>query len=527
MSEPVAQHSLEVVASSAALRDRRWRGKLGVATLVMGFGLASLGCSWGHRHHKPQLPAPWRPACVEYESHFDANDMALNEGVSLASNICVADGGLSVGVVEFDDEGTHWDRRQLRRVEEEIRAIGEAQASGTIATRGILLMAFVHGWGNSGSEGSRALLDFRKIARYVAGSSSICNWRHGHGGWPNAAGNVTCGSRPYVVAVYLAWHGDSLGLGSVYAKTRTRETDWLGALRVPTFWARKSAARRAGGTPMTETLLRLLGAVEAVDRGRGEHAAGESAGASLSARSRSLVIGHSLGAGVVERAFAPVVVARQMEQTRRLALGPAADHLPNLVVLLNPAIEALSATNLIQAMETVGARPPGEPRQPQAPRIVSIASSTDRVTRRIFPGGLYVGRALMLRPTNRMRTNTPFGDYGKLTTHSAAHHPGVQSHWLRREVCADGVDVGIPFRVAGQPYRLCRAEKPTREAPYWVFTVPPELLPDHRDIFTPGLFDFILDLMRYQPAGAANGAASVGHSPDAAQDGTQQQRPGH
>ena len=496
------QHRLNIATPRARLRRDRRRQRtraLRSASIVIGFGLACLGCSWGHRHYKPQLPAPWRLPCVEYESYFDANDMALCKGASLASNICIQGGGLSVGVVEFDDEGTHWDRRQLQRLEEEIRAVGAAQASAAIPTRGILLMAFVHGWGNSGSEGSSALLDFRKIARYVAGSSGIC---HGHGRPSNATGSASCESRPYVVAVYLAWHGDSLGLNSVYAKTRTRETDWLGALRMPTFWARKSAAQRAGGTPMTETLLRLLGAVEAVDGVHDKHTAERQADSASRPRSRSLLIGHSLGAGVVEQAFAPVVVTRRMERNRLAAHTVAADHLPNLVVLLNPATEALSATNLIEAMEameTVGARSPDESRQPPAPRVVSIASSTDRVTRRIFPGGVYFGRALTLRPTNRMRANTRFGDYGKLVTHSAAHHREVRSHWLLPETCTEGVDAGIPFRVQDQPYRLCRAEKPPFQAPYWVFTVPPELLPDHRDVFTPSLFDFILALMRYQP----------------------------
>ena len=508
MSELVEQFTLKIVARRAEARgDRGGRTArvLGAASIVVSLGFACLGCSWGHRSYKPQLAAPWQLPCVEYGSYFDANDMALNEGFSLASNICVGGGGLSVGVIEFDDEGTHWDRGQLRRLEEEIQAVGAAQTGATIPTEGILLLLFVHGWGNSGSEGSKALLDFRKMARYVAGSSSIC---HGHSRPSGAVADASCGSRPYVVAAYLAWHGDSLGLNSVYAKTRTRETDWLGALRVPTFWARSRAAHRAGGMPMTETLLRLLAAVEAVDRARGAHSEQRQSAAASPPRSRSLVIGHSLGAGVVERAFGPVVVAQHMARTT-LATDSSAGHSANLVVLLNPAIKALSSTHLIEAMETASARALGESPQPPVPQVVSIASSKDRVTSRIFPGGLTIGRALTLRPTNRMRANTRFGDYGKLTTHSAAHHPGVRSHWLRREACAQGVDVGIPLRVQGQPYRLCRAEKPPHEAPYWVFTVPPELLPDHRAVFTPGLFDFILALTRYQPGDTTSRAASA------------------
>ena len=460
------------------------------AAIALGLA-ACLGCSWGHRHYKPAAADAWKPACKPYERYFDANDFALAPAQSLASNICVSDGGLSIGVIEFDDEGTHWNRAQLRQLEQEIERIGAAQAHGAIPTRGILLVSFVHGWGNSGSEGSRALLDFRKISRYIASAAADCapeTPRPARGGCPPA---------PYVVAVYLAWHGDSLGLASIYAKTGTRRRDWLAALRLPTFWARKSAARRAGGMPMTETLLRLLTAVEAADLRLGHGASSDAAGPARD-RSRSIVIGHSLGAGVVEQALARAVVAGRMERTR-LGLwtdGPGAAPMDNLVVLLNPAKEALSAANLIVAMETMGAPCPDAVGNPA---VVSIASSADLVTRRVFPGGLYLGRMLTLRPTNRMRERTRFGTYGKLLTRSAVHHPGIQTHWLRRQACADGVDIGAAFRVGDVEYRLCRRAEPAHEAPYWVFAVPPELLPNHRDVFTPGLFDFILKLPRGRP----------------------------
>ena len=469
--------------------------------LALGCGIAMLcvGCSWGHRNYKPHIAAAWQPGCVEYRDYFDANDMALDKGRSLASNICVEDGGLSIGVVEFDDEGTHWDRQQLRRLEEEIQAVGDAQAAGTIPTEGILLMSFVHGWGNSASEGSSALLDFRKIAKHVAGSPGICN------------GRERCESRPYVMAAYLAWHADSLGLNSVYAKTRTRRTDWLGALRMPTFWARKSAARRAGGTPMTETLLRLLGAVEAADSRRRQQTAVEGR---VLAKSRSVVVGHSLGAAVVERAFAQVLVARYLDRSGPLA--NADERVDNLVVMLNPASEALAAVNLINALESAGTTASTAKAQP--PRIVSIASVRDSVTSRILPGGLYLGRALTLRPTNRMRSKTRFGTMGQLITRTATHVAGAQSHRLQREPsagerepsagerqglapcnngpCADA-DVGRLFRIQGSYYRLYRAADHVYDAPYWIFTVPPELLPDHREVFTPGVYQFILDLMRF------------------------------
>ena len=465
--------------------------------VAIGVGLAGLGCSWGHRSYKPDLPDAWQLPCKDYQSYFDAKDVALDERLSLASNICVEGGGLTIGVVEFDDEGTHWNRGQLQRLEQEIHTIGAAQASGTIPTDGILLLPFVHGWGNSGSEGSSALLDFRKVVRDVAGSPGICHRNR----LPDEAPGASCGSRPYVVAVYLAWHGDSLALNSIYAKTRTRQRDWLGALRLPTFWARKSAARRAGGTPMTETLLRLLNAVEAADQQRLAHETHREADRNTPlARSRSIVIGHSLGAGVVEQAFAQVVIARHRERSLAPTGASSGEPLANLVVLLNPATEALSAVQLIEAMEmsrTSCAAAPDRARPPPAPWIVSMASSKDSVTRGVFPGSLYVGRALAMRPTNRMRAKTRFGDYGKLITRTAAHHPGVQSHRLRRGTCKDGADTGIGFGTGTHSYRLCRREEPAHETPYWVFTVPPELLPNHRDIFTTELFEFLLALARY------------------------------
>ena len=467
-----------------------------VVFVAIGLGLAGLGCSWGHRSYKPDLPDAWQLPCKDYQNYFDAKDMALDERLSLASNICVEGGGLTIRMIEFDDEGTHWNRGQLQRLEQEIRAIGAAQASAAIPTDGILLLPFVHGWGNSGSEGSTALLDFRKVVRDIAGSSGIC-----HPDWlPDEALGASCGSRPYVVAVYLAWHGDSLALNSIYAKTRTRRTDWLGALRLPTFWARKSAARRAGGTPMTETLLRLLNAVEDADRQRVAHKARREPDRKAPlARSRSIVIGHSLGAGIVEQAFAQMVIARHTERSLAPTGASSGEPLTNLLVLLNPATEALSAIHLIEAMQMYRVSCAAAPvrSRPPAPWIVSMASSKDSVTRSVFPGSLYVGRTLAMRPANRMRAETRFGDYGKLTTRTAAHHPSVQSHRLQRGTCNDGADAGIGLRTRDHSYRLCRRKEPAHDAPYWVFTVPPELLPNHRDIFTTELFEFLLALARY------------------------------
>ena len=111
-----------------------------------------------------------------------------------------------------------------------------------------------------------------------------------------------------MVAVYLGWRGKSTGaLG--------------GRLVLPdllSFWGRKATALRVAGTSMTETLFGMLDALEKADEtlALGHAASGLGASGYVPARSRSMIVGHSFGARVVENAFAQALIGSRLESQR-------------------------------------------------------------------------------------------------------------------------------------------------------------------------------------------------------------------
>ena len=321
------------VESGGTLSKRHLMHAIGIACLLF-FVSAIHGCSLGHRMYKGKSlidEKRFERSCKNYSDYFN-DDGTIKRGrttpnadndysqLHLISNVCTVDGTydnrMSFAVIEFDDDGTHWDRNQLSAVREEIRLISDAQKERIengkqITSEGIFLVIFVHGWRHNASEGSSNLTQFRWLAREFANSLEICNKGI-------SDGEETCDSRPHVLAVYLAWPGDSLGL----TKESTRGSpagELLKTLQLATFWGRKSAALRVAGTPATETLLTLFGEIDRADRIRFRtRNDNDQQQSKRTYRSRTLVIGHSFGARVVEHAFAQAFIAKRLDSRRVL-----------------------------------------------------------------------------------------------------------------------------------------------------------------------------------------------------------------
>ena len=257
----------------------------------------------------------------EYKAKGDYGQRAI------ISNLCVSKTDesqrLSLAVIEFDDEGTHWNREQFTQVRRVIEHIGTEQAEQYLSppeslapvarSEGIFLVAFVHGWRHDAAETSMSLQQFRWFVRELAKSDEVCNSESILDNKANSGSGLSmgrpCGSRPHVVGVYLAWRGKSTGtLG-----------ERLVVPEIMSFWGRKATALRVAGTPMTETFFGMLDALEKADEklvaafSRSELARGSSY---VPVRSRSMIIGHSFGARVVEHAFAQALIGSRLESQR-------------------------------------------------------------------------------------------------------------------------------------------------------------------------------------------------------------------
>ena len=249
---------------------------------------------------------------------------------------------LSMAAIEFNDDGVHWKPDQVDHVEREIERISLAQIAGHLDSEGIVLFVFIHGWRQNASEGSSNLLAFRRWARMLA-SDTPCS---------SAAlesPQSRCAPR-HVLAVYIGWRGDSLGL----TNPLTRQLGLLGRIvktpQLLTFWTRKRSAKTLASTHLTTTIYRLLRKMHAMDEIRrdvdvAKHVERATSGlhpnAPLSTllvpASKSVLVGHSFGAKALEHALAQSFVGARMMSQRLMS-----DDIDDQIYMVNSITNDLS-----------------------------------------------------------------------------------------------------------------------------------------------------------------------------------------
>jgi hypothetical protein len=109
-----------------------------------------------------------------------------------------AQDGYTLAIVEFDDQGVCYDRKQMQAM---------ADALPALSGRAPIIIVFTHGWRHDGRSDDENLTNFCLALQQTA---------------------IDAPDRP-VLGVYAAWRGLS----------------WCtGAIEIPTLWGRQDAARR-------------------------------------------------------------------------------------------------------------------------------------------------------------------------------------------------------------------------------------------------------------------------------------------
>lgn len=240
-----------------------------------------------------------------------------------------------LGFIEFDDQGQLWDRKQMSDV------VGRLAAEA--GTKELLMVVFVHGWKHSAAPGDGNITTFRKVLTQLSDSEA-------------QIAKLT-GLPPRAVAgVYLGWRGGSLSVP---------------VLENLTFWDRKNTAQKVGHGGVTEVLSRL----ELIKLDKDSTEPGGS-------RTRMVVVGHSFGGAVVHTALAQILESRFVRTTGPAGLQSDVAGFANLVVLINPAFEAMQFS-VLSDMATER----GSYFASQLPVILEMTSEADYATRYAFPAG--------------------------------------------------------------------------------------------------------------------------------------------
>ncbi len=236
----------------------------------------------------------------------------------------------SVNFVEFDDQGVFASRLQ-------------AEAALANAARpevdGSYVVVFVHGWHHQARPGDGHVRGFYDAL------ASVSRWN----------------PKRKIKGIYVGWRGDSIDLPYI---------DNL------SFWDRKGTSDEVGRGALLEFLLRLE---REVKREPGD-------------KDKLVLIGHSFGASVTFNALSHVFLDRFVEGLYATNTAPRFRGYGDLVVLVNPAIEAMRFMPFQSALDFY-ARKETQPRldfsHEQRAALVILSSEADFPTRRLFPVGRF------------------------------------------------------------------------------------------------------------------------------------------
>lgn len=383
-----------------------------------------------------------------------------------------------LGFIEFDEQGDFWDREQLRQTVEAIRLTG----------RPVLLVTYIHGWQNNSNPTDAADVEqFRGLLARLTADKTVQN------------------SGLQVFGVYLGWRGRVVHKVNPVVDAAT----WLS--KQSSFYSRKNAATRiSSSTPITEAIFTLI----------------RTARRDTPGISRCVVIGHSFGALVLEKALAQALVGTLLyeepfvpgaEKSRSNRVFKPAD----LILLVNSASESIYSKELIDMYRD--ATPPRG-----APHVIMISSDADTATGVAFP----IGTKLSNIPKLLSGSFREYHEEGRDTsqynyfTRTPGHHDSLESHRLvelakgTSELSADPFDLNLQNRAGayenitlytGTRFKWTQWQiqrQGRNETNYWVLHVPKEIIPGHGPIFESASRDLMAALFRIAAAPEA-GARSV------------------
>ncbi len=352
--------------------------------------------------------------------------------------------GYDLAFVEFSERGNTFNSKWVDNVLERIRA--------RAAEEGVVVVTFIHGWKHNAKETDSNLIDFKKSLDAVANTSSSLGKRR-------------------LVGLYIGWRGASLDL------------PWLENL---TFWDRKAVAEEVGKGGVTSLLLEL----DRIDQEDPDNV--------------MVVIGHSFGGAIVVSATSEVLAERAENQSRN---GSPAKSIGDLIIVLNPAIEATQSLSLIETA-IHNSYPDG-----QNPLFISLSSDADWATHYTFPAGQTLGLLLTWHQHDLQRERyydrsdneplvlkeehldaTTVGNFAPYLTHRLTAEPSGDKPRLSLTTCEQEPDRCIPkgwTTLSGHPTFGPLPEN----YPLHFIRTDKSVMKGHNDIFNPVVRAFILGII--------------------------------
>ncbi len=367
-----------------------------------------------------------------------------------------------LGFIEFDEQGDFWDRDQLHKTVQAIRQTG----------RPVLLVTYIHGWQNNSNPRDASDVDqFRGLLARLTADKTVQK------------------SGLQVFGVYLGWRGRVVHRVNPVVDAVT----WLG--KQSSFYSRKNAATRiSSSTPITEAIFTLI----------------RTARRDTPGISRCIVIGHSFGALVLEKALAGTLLYEEpfvpgQEKARADRVFKPAD----LILLVNSAAESIYSKELIDMYRDT-TTPLG------APHVIMVSSDADRATGVAFPIGTKLSNVPKFFSGSFRDYHESGGETSQFNyfTRTPGHNAALESHRLveiakgTTELRTDPFDLNLANRAgAFEDITLYTGTRSNwtqwlierhgqNKTNYWVLHVPKEIIPGHGPIFESESCDLMAALFR-------------------------------
>ncbi len=407
--------------------------------LVVFHVLFSIGCA-----PNKQFYGAYDRVCV-----VDSNQAC--EGYAIQAFNQNTESEYLLGFAEIDDQGQLRDRAQLQAVVNNLNEIA--------AKDSLLITVFVHGWHHSAEPGDDNIENFKKSLVHL---SKIEHTQRAKG------------KQRKVVGIYVGWRGESITVPGI---------------NLLTFWDRKNTAHDIGYLGITELLLKL------------EETTNVKNTMEPPIKSRLVVIGHSFGGAVVFSATAQILLDRFINSEPGKNDTEGAEGFGDLVVLLNPAFEAL---RFAPAFELAQSRCSYFPSQ--VPKLAILTSETDNATGIAFPLGRTLNTFFETHDELK-RNNCGYVmtlDEGEADRNTVGHYEPLISHTLTQAENKPSQQVARVFNAKniwaqqkpGESIRfggtmLTHLKKTPPQSPYLNVKVDEALMDGHNDIYGDKIAEFI------------------------------------
>lgn len=356
--------------------------------------------------------------------------------------------------VEIDDQGQLRNRKQMQAVLDELYMMA--------AKESLLINVFVHGWHHSAKPQDPNVESFKGS---LAQLSQL----------ENRLSGAQKKQPRKVVGVYVGWRGESI------------DVPYLNNI---TFWDRKSTAQEVGHLGMDELLLKL----EEISNVKNTH--------EPPIKSRLVIVGHSFGGAAVYSATSQILASRFVDSREAKNFTDTAKGFGDLVVLLNPAFEALRYAPLYDLAQ---ARCSYFPEQP--PRLVVLTSEGDKATKYLFPMGRIFSTFFESHTAiDRDDCRRPVSFHeGAADRHTVGHFEPLLTHELRPASQAKQTDYAGLLDVWRQQQEggvqqygatdLIHLDKTAARNPFLNVKVDKRLISDHNDVFGEEVLEFLRQLI--------------------------------